>query len=353
MSNSIIVPLHDFMQQFESGDFSDCRVKCEDRVWDLHRLVLCARSPFFKAALGSSFKESKTNEVTLEEEDPEVVDQVLRYIYSCSMSHVDARITDDPDGMKLLAYTTYVPIYILADFLGLPALCHAITDRLHRTNRRLAAHIQRLAAADPHGRVSLPGSFITSLADSARLAYSPPAQRTPADVEGCTPGGIRGPFLELFEFARYRPLDDALPALAGAAPHLLVDIMLTMRNLEGTGHPSRRPGACRDCGVHPLTGKKVVKNPPPPAPAEPAQGIVGTWGPPLFGTPPPLTPIAMTPQRQNPPAVDVEVKDSGAGTNFWATHTLCFECSVYYPRKGLLSSLYRAEEEVEDVEAKE
>jgi len=311
------------------------------------------------------------------------------------VSHIDSLIPNDPDGMKLLAYTTCVPLYILADFLGLPALCHALTDRMHRTNRRLAAHLQRLAIFDPQGRVFLPTAFIASLADCAQQAYGIPVQRTPDDIEGCLPGGIRTPFVELFELARYRPLDNALPRLATAAPLLLIDIMLAQRDLDGFGHPSRRPRACKDCGVDPITGMKPITTLPPapaPAPVQSAQGIVGPWAtlpaalPPAqnttvataqapnpFGQPsanPATTPqtvnpfgfgqpraqnaaarpspfgqpqnLVSAPQPQNAPAVEVEVKDQGARTNFWATHNLCFECSVYYPRKGLLSGVSRA-----------
>jgi len=214
--------------------------------------------------------------------------------------------------MKLVAYKTYVPLYVLGDFLGLHTLCHYITDRLHRTNRRMAAHIQRLAAEDPNGRVALEPDFQADFADCARLAYSIPVQRTQNDIDGALPGGIRTPFLELFEFARYRPLDDALGAIASAAPQLLVDVMLTMRDLEGIGHPSRRPLACEDCGVHPLTGTK--DNP---------------------------SPEQSTPWGKGAANAEVEVKDQGAGTNFWMSYSLCFECGVYYSRQDLLSPKYR------------
>ena len=112
-------------RQYKSGAFSDCRVSCEDRVWNLHRLVLSTRSTFFKAALGGNFQvlfsaqfdlsvwdpsylvdarlakellqESNTDEVTLEEQDPEIVDQALRYIYSCSSMATHAYATSPLD----------------------------------------------------------------------------------------------------------------------------------------------------------------------------------------------------------------------------------------------------------------
>lgn len=243
------------------------------------------------------------------------------------MSHVDELVTDDHDGMKLVAYKTYVPLYVLGDFLRLHALCRDIIDRLHRTNRRIAAHLQRLAAKDPDGRVALEPEFQEDFADCARLAYSVPLRREQNEIGGAQPSGIRTAFLELFEFTRYRPLDDALGRIASAAPLLLVDVMLTMRDIDGVGHPSRRPLACRDCGVHPLTGVKV--DPPAPPPRQST----------AFG--------------QGAPIAEVEVKEPGMGTNFWATQKLCFECSVYYSREERLSAWYhpRSERVEDDTEA--
>lgn len=69
---------------FEMKHISDCRVKCGDRVWDMHKLVICTRSKYFEKSslrrlhgmdvglqlyffnqLISTCQEAKTNVVTL------------------------------------------------------------------------------------------------------------------------------------------------------------------------------------------------------------------------------------------------------------------------------------------------
>ncbi|KAK3392825.1 hypothetical protein B0H63DRAFT_516043 [Podospora didyma] len=87
VTKPVVVQMHDFTEQFESGVFSDCRAKCGDR-------------------------ESRTSEIVFEEEELEQVDWALRYIYSYNLSHIDELVTDDPNGMKLQAYKRYLPLYV-------------------------------------------------------------------------------------------------------------------------------------------------------------------------------------------------------------------------------------------------
>jgi len=59
---------------FESGLFSDCVIKCGDKVWRLHKAFLCSRSRFFRAAFTGVFEEAKTGDLTLREQDSDLVD---------------------------------------------------------------------------------------------------------------------------------------------------------------------------------------------------------------------------------------------------------------------------------------
>ncbi|KAM7182756.1 BTB/POZ fold, partial [Rhypophila sp. PSN 637] len=70
------------LSEFKSGQFSDCKVKCGDRVWNLHKFVLCSRSSFFKTAFTGGLLECRTSEITLQEQDPDRVGIMLEYIYS-------------------------------------------------------------------------------------------------------------------------------------------------------------------------------------------------------------------------------------------------------------------------------
>lgn len=212
------------------------------------------------------------------------------------VSHLDHIEAPDPKGLDLLAYKSYVPLYIVADFLGLDDLCRDLIGRLHRTNKRIAAVLQRHAAEGSVGGATvLPDSFKTDFAECARLAYSIPARITDDDIAGWLPGGIRNTFVELFEFVRYAPLDPVLPSLAAHAPKLLVDLMMSIRVVEGAGLRFCRHSTCEDCGIDPISGsgKKLEQGQ--------SQLSVGQ-----------------------------------SGFNFWVRDDLCFECSVYYPREELL-----------------
>ena len=56
-------------------------MKCEDREWKVSRAVVSAGSKFFKGVFGSGLRESQTKEVMIEEEDPESVDKLLKFLY--------------------------------------------------------------------------------------------------------------------------------------------------------------------------------------------------------------------------------------------------------------------------------
>ncbi|KAK4444730.1 BTB/POZ protein [Podospora aff. communis PSN243] len=299
MTTPVVVQMHDFTEQFESGAFSDCRIKCGARVWNLHKVILTARCRFFEAALGGIFKESQTSEVFLDEEDPEILDQALRYIYSCNASHVDKLIIDDDNSdLSLKAYKTYIPLYVLADFLQLPGLCRDLHSRLHDRNRRLAAHIQRLPKRDGETSIHLGDAFTDDFVECARLAYSIPAQQTEKDCSGRpTPGGLRSIFVELFEFVGFQPLDDTLDALSLIAPGLLADVIKAMRHAHSfIPDENSENSTCVECGINPLTGVGQ---------AMPTR----EWGQDCVAR--------FTSARKG---------------NFWARKGLCYECSVYYPK---------------------
>lgn len=45
----------------ESGKFSDMKVSCGDRTWNLHKAILSDRCPFFENALTGGFKARNTS----------------------------------------------------------------------------------------------------------------------------------------------------------------------------------------------------------------------------------------------------------------------------------------------------
>ncbi|KAK3621433.1 hypothetical protein LTR22_025186, partial [Elasticomyces elasticus] len=64
--------LKGFADLHDSKKFSDLKVRLGDRTWDVHKVAVCMRSSFFEAT---------ENVVTLHEDQPEVIDQMIEYMY--------------------------------------------------------------------------------------------------------------------------------------------------------------------------------------------------------------------------------------------------------------------------------
>ena len=79
----------------------------------MHKVVLCTHSAFFKAALLGNFKESKTSEVVLDDEDPKSVDVSL-YKQLEPFADVAGLAIGDPAGQRFSSteqqYTTITTI---------------------------------------------------------------------------------------------------------------------------------------------------------------------------------------------------------------------------------------------------
>ncbi|KAK5709696.1 hypothetical protein LTR17_019572 [Elasticomyces elasticus] len=69
---SVGTVLKGFADLHDSKKFSDLKVRLGDRTWDVHKVAVCMRSSFFEA---------KENVVTLHEDQAEVIDQMIRYMY--------------------------------------------------------------------------------------------------------------------------------------------------------------------------------------------------------------------------------------------------------------------------------
>lgn len=72
----------DYKKMFESKDFVDFLLKSSDgKLFDLHKVVISARSPVFYAMLRSNMEESKKNFAFVPDFDSTTMKEVLRFIY--------------------------------------------------------------------------------------------------------------------------------------------------------------------------------------------------------------------------------------------------------------------------------
>ncbi|KAI5925389.1 BTB/POZ protein [Camillea tinctor] len=98
-----------------SGRLADVEVKCRDRTWKLHRLILATRCPWFDKALNGEFKEARKGVVTIEEFYPEDIDLLIQYIYTGVFP------TDNSPGNSTFDHA--ISMYVLCDHFLLSELC--------------------------------------------------------------------------------------------------------------------------------------------------------------------------------------------------------------------------------------
>ncbi|KAM0442732.1 hypothetical protein ACHAQK_003787 [Fusarium lateritium] len=79
--------IHAAMSTLLGNDkFSDMTIICGGREFKAHRAVVCTQSSFFDKAMSSNFKEATSRVVELPEDDPDVVEHFLEFLYTGTYS---------------------------------------------------------------------------------------------------------------------------------------------------------------------------------------------------------------------------------------------------------------------------
>ncbi|RMJ09221.1 hypothetical protein CDV36_011168 [Fusarium kuroshium] len=66
--------------------FSDMTIRCGGREFKAHRAIVCTQSKFFDRALSSNFKEAASRVVELPDDDPDVLERFLEFLYTGAYS---------------------------------------------------------------------------------------------------------------------------------------------------------------------------------------------------------------------------------------------------------------------------
>jgi len=85
---------HDVQTLFLSKDHSDVIVRCGEKVYDCHKFMLTSRSPVFKNMFESDMKEKVNGEVEIKNMDHEVLEDLLKYIYSGVAPNIDEHVQE-------------------------------------------------------------------------------------------------------------------------------------------------------------------------------------------------------------------------------------------------------------------
>ena len=66
---------------YSSDRYSDMTITCNGRRFRVHKAVVCVQSKVFARAMDGNFREGRTGEIDLEDDEPEVVAQMIRWLY--------------------------------------------------------------------------------------------------------------------------------------------------------------------------------------------------------------------------------------------------------------------------------
>lgn len=73
--------LDDLERMLENKTLSDTTLVCCDKSYQVHRAILAARSPVFSAMFSNNMREKESNRVTIDDMEPEAIEELLRFIY--------------------------------------------------------------------------------------------------------------------------------------------------------------------------------------------------------------------------------------------------------------------------------
>ncbi|MCJ1433261.1 hypothetical protein MMC27_002620 [Xylographa pallens] len=107
--------------------YTDFKIVCEEKTFDVHRVVLGTASEYFDKMLGSSFKEANTGMVMLDEVRAGHMEIILNYIYR---NQYDSQ-----------SVGTHVAIYVLADRFRIDSLMAAVIIKLDELMSSEDAHL--------------------------------------------------------------------------------------------------------------------------------------------------------------------------------------------------------------------
>ncbi|KAJ8684005.1 hypothetical protein QAD02_019797 [Eretmocerus hayati] len=102
---------NDLEELLNSGDCSDFKLVVRNKEFHVHKSVLVSRSPVFAAMLKSNMKENRDNKAIVNDFDPLVFEEVLRFIY-CGRTKAIEKLDKD-----------MIPIAEKYDLVNLKMLC--------------------------------------------------------------------------------------------------------------------------------------------------------------------------------------------------------------------------------------
>ena len=79
---------------FTSNEYADITIVCGDEKFKCHKNILASRSPVFKTMFDADMKEKEAGSVEIKNMTPEVLENMLKYIYTSEAPDIDT-LTED------------------------------------------------------------------------------------------------------------------------------------------------------------------------------------------------------------------------------------------------------------------
>lgn len=152
---------HQYAQHlFANPLFPDCTIRTRARTFRLHRCVLAPRCEFFHSCFTGSFEEAATTSVTMLDDDPDVLERMLRWLYTLEFPtrrHYHRRPHHRYSGSENTKpfsscppdpWTSDLDLWMMADKYGLTTLMEQCVEALMQTAENLAREANLEGDAD-------------------------------------------------------------------------------------------------------------------------------------------------------------------------------------------------------------
>ncbi|KAL2002768.1 hypothetical protein VTN02DRAFT_5986 [Thermoascus thermophilus] len=94
-----------------TGMYSNFTIVCGGSEWKVHRVILCAQSPYFQKICKECYQEGENRRLELKEEDPDVIQAVLDFLYTGDYETDEIDYSQDVNAL----INRHVQVYACAD----------------------------------------------------------------------------------------------------------------------------------------------------------------------------------------------------------------------------------------------
>ncbi|KAI0839443.1 hypothetical protein F5Y06DRAFT_303167 [Hypoxylon sp. FL0890] len=121
------------IQLHVNDEYTDVEVTCGGRQWRLHRMVLCQRSSWFKAAFNGSFMEA-SGKIDIREWSPDLIEGLVTYIYE-----------GECIAPSCYDFVSLIELWQLGDYFLVPNMCDDALKKLRNNLEDAALELLRFS----------------------------------------------------------------------------------------------------------------------------------------------------------------------------------------------------------------